>query len=63
MDIKGFKNLLFTKAKNEGFSEYEIYYSEKKSFSVNIYKKQIEKDEDIAKELQDGNKSDRGTES
>ena len=27
------------------------------------YKKQIEKDEDIAKELQDGNKSDRGTES
>lgn len=29
MDIKGFKNLLFTKAKNEGFSEYEIYYSEK----------------------------------
>ena len=43
MDIKGFKNLLFTKAKNEGFSEYEIYYSEKKSFSVNIYKKQIEK--------------------
>ena len=63
MDIKGFKNLLFTKAKNEGFSEYEIYYREKKSFSVNIYKKQIEKDEDIAKELQDGNKSDRGTES
>ena len=63
MDIKGFKNLLFTKAKNEGFSEYEIYYSEKKSFSVNIYKKQIEKDEDIAKELQDGNQSDRGTES
>ena len=27
------------------------------------YKKQIEKDEEIAKELQDGNKSDRGTES
>lgn len=38
MDIKGFKNLLFTKAKNEGFSEYEIYYSEKKSFSVNTIK-------------------------
>lgn len=43
MDIKSFKNLLFTKAKDEGFSEYEIYYSERKSFSVNIYKKQIEK--------------------
>ena len=27
------------------------------------YKKQIEKDEEIAKELQDRNKSDRGTES
>ena len=27
------------------------------------YKKQIERDEEIAEELQDGNKSDRGTES
>ena len=62
MDIKGFKNLLFTKAKNEGFSEYEIYYSEKKSFSVNIYKKQIEKDEEIAEELQDRDQSYRRAE-
>ena len=43
MDIKIFKDLLFDKAKQEGFSEYELYYSERKSFSVNIYKKQIEK--------------------
>lgn len=43
MDIKNFKNILFAKAKDEGFSEYEIYYSERKSFSVNIYKEQIEK--------------------
>ena len=43
MDIKDFKNILFAKAKDEGFSEYEIYYSERKSFSVNIYKEQIEK--------------------
>lgn len=42
MDIKDFKNILFAKAKDEGFSEYEIYYSERKSFSVNIYKEQIE---------------------
>ena len=27
------------------------------------YKKQIERDEEIAEELQDGNKSDRGAES
>ena len=32
-------------------------------YGLRKYKKQIEKDEDIAKELQDGNKSDRGTES
>ena len=32
-------------------------------YGLRKYKKQIEKDEDIAKELQDGNKSDRRTES
>ena len=32
-------------------------------YGLRKYKKQIEKDEEIAKELQDGNKSDRGTES
>ena len=32
-------------------------------YGLRKYKKQIEKDEDIAKELQDGNKSDSGTES
>ena len=32
-------------------------------YGLRKYKKQIEKDEDIAKELQDGNQSDRGTES
>ena len=32
-------------------------------YGLRKYKKQIEKDEDIAKELQDGNKSDRGAES
>ena len=32
-------------------------------YGLRRYKKPIEKDEDIAKELQDGNKSDRGTES
>ena len=32
-------------------------------YGLRKYKNQIEKDEDIAKELQDGNKSDRGTES
>ena len=32
-------------------------------YGLRKYKKQIEKDEEIAKELQDGNKSDRGAES
>ena len=32
-------------------------------YGLRKYKKEIEKDEEIAKELQDGNKSDRGTES
>ena len=32
-------------------------------YGLRRYKKPIEKDEDIAKELQDGNKSDIGTES
>ena len=32
-------------------------------YGLRKYKKQIEKDEDIAKELQDGYQSDRGTES
>ena len=32
-------------------------------YGLRKYKNQIEKDEDIAKELQDGNQSDRGTES
>ena len=32
-------------------------------YGLRKYKKQIEKDEEIAKELQDRNKSDRGTES
>lgn len=32
-------------------------------YGIRKYKKQIERDEEIAKELQNGNKSDRGTES
>ena len=32
-------------------------------YGLRKYKKQIERDEEIAEELQDGNKSDRGTES
>ncbi len=32
-------------------------------YGLRKYKKQIERDEDIAEELQNGNKSDRGAES
>ena len=32
-------------------------------YGLHKYKRQIERDEEIAEELQDGNKSDRGAES
>lgn len=43
MDIKNFKEKLFNTAKEEGFSEYEIYYSNGKSLKVSVFKGELEK--------------------
>lgn len=43
MQSEKFKEILFKKAKKVGFDDCEIYYSQIKSFSVNVYKGEIEK--------------------
>ncbi|MCD8239756.1 MAG: TldD/PmbA family protein [Clostridiales bacterium] len=43
MDIKEFKDILFEKAENACFSEYEVTASRSESFSVTIFKGNIEK--------------------
>ncbi|MGL4876309.1 MAG: TldD/PmbA family protein [Clostridium sp.] len=43
MEFKEFKNKLFEKAKLEGMEEFEIYFSDKESLSINIYKEEVEK--------------------
>lgn len=43
MDFNLFKEELFKEAKNSGFEEYEIYYSDAESLSLNIYEGEVEK--------------------
>ena len=43
MDLKVFKEELFKKAKDQGFDECEIYYSDSESLSINIYEGEVEK--------------------
>lgn len=43
MDFELFKEELFKEAKNSGFDEYEIYYSDGESLSINIYDGEVEK--------------------
>lgn len=43
MEINKLKDILFTKAKEKGFSDCEIYYSDSSSFKVSVYKGKIEK--------------------
>ena len=43
MDFNLFKDELFKEAKNSGFEEYEIYYADVESFSLNIYEGEVEK--------------------
>lgn len=42
MEFKEFKNRLFVKAKEEGFSECEIYYIDKESLKVSVYEGEVE---------------------
>ncbi|MDR3598734.1 TldD/PmbA family protein [Clostridium sp.] len=43
MDFNLFKEELFKEAKNSGFEECEIYYSDSESLSLNIYEGEVEK--------------------
>ena len=42
MDIKDFRDKLFERAKEEGFTDYEIYYVNGNSFRVTIYEGEID---------------------
>ncbi|MGL5414166.1 MAG: TldD/PmbA family protein [Clostridium sp.] len=43
MEFKEFKEKLFKRARLEGMEEFEIYFSDKDSLSINIYKEEVEK--------------------
>lgn len=43
MEFTTFKDKLFKAAEEAGFNEYEIYYTDGESLSVNIYNKEVEK--------------------
>eukprot|EP00828_Plagiopyla_frontata_P010998 TRINITY_DN16024_c0_g1_i3.p3 TRINITY_DN16024_c0_g1~~TRINITY_DN16024_c0_g1_i3.p3 ORF type:complete len:444 (+),score=99.57 TRINITY_DN16024_c0_g1_i3:1473-2804(+) len=43
MEFNLFKDKLFEEAKKNGFSEYEIYYAEAESLSINVYEGEVEK--------------------
>jgi PmbA protein len=43
MDFNLFKEELFKEAKNSGFDECEIYYSDSESLSLNVYEGEVEK--------------------
>ncbi|RII32371.1 TldD/PmbA family protein [Clostridium chromiireducens] len=43
MDFNLFKDELFKEAKNSGFEECEIYYSDSESLNLNIYEGEVEK--------------------
>ena len=38
MEFKEFKEKLFEEARKSGLEEFEIYFSDKESLSINIYK-------------------------
>ncbi|WP_300382539.1 TldD/PmbA family protein [Clostridium sp.] len=43
MELKIFIDKLFEKAKNAGFKEYEVYFTDKESLSINVYNQEVEK--------------------
>lgn len=43
MELKEFIDKLFKEARNSGFDEYEVYYVDRESLSINIYKEEVEK--------------------
>lgn len=43
MDIKKFKEILFSKAEESGLKEYELFYSKDENFSINVYNGELDK--------------------
>lgn len=43
MELKEFIDELFKEAKNNGFDEYEVYYVDRESLSINVYNEEVEK--------------------
>ena len=43
MEFREFKDLLFKKAKEEGFTECEIYFIDRESLSITIYQEEVDK--------------------
>jgi PmbA protein len=43
MDFKEFKELLFERAKQEGFEDCEVYYKDGESLRITIYEQEVEK--------------------
>lgn len=43
MELDLFVKSLFKKAKEAGFSEYEVYYVDRESLSISVYKSEVEK--------------------
>ncbi len=43
MELNEFVKELFAEAKKAGFSEYEVYYVDRESLSINVYKEEVEK--------------------
>ncbi|MDZ7548787.1 PmbA/TldA family metallopeptidase, partial [Clostridium perfringens] len=43
MELKVFINKLFEEAKNSSFNEYEVYYVDRESLSINVYNEEVEK--------------------
>ena len=42
-ELNLFVKELFSKAQEEGFSEYEVYYVDRESLSISVYKEEVEK--------------------
>lgn len=43
MELNLFVKELFSRAQEEGFSEYEVYYVDRESLSISVYKEEVEK--------------------
>ena len=41
MELNLFVKELFSKAQEEGFSEYEVYYVDRESLSISVYKEEV----------------------